>query len=131
MSTRKIISVEVTPEAKAAIDAVSESTGVDMKRIASRMYEWFARQDEITQKSILGLLPKGMEPDLARLLLERLANGETAAAPETPAAPPAPIAKIGPPSPEELAARAAKSGVRRKVAAHEPRKSPGAGKKTT
>jgi hypothetical protein len=99
MKPRKIISVEVTEEAKARIDEVSEATGVDMKRIASRMYEWFAEQDDLLQKGILGILPKGLEPDLARAALERIVrDGEAAKA---------------------------DGGLKLRKAAHEPRKSPG------
>lgn len=40
--------------------------------VASRVYEWFAKQDDVLKKGILGVLPKGYELDVARLALERM-----------------------------------------------------------
>jgi len=72
MNERKILSIEVTEKAKQAIDLVSKETGVDKKQVASRLYEWFGEQDDLIQKGILGLLPKGMEVDIVRLALEKM-----------------------------------------------------------
>jgi|GEM_PF-5531630 len=35
---------------------------------------WFSEQDEVIRKEILGLLPKGYQIDLAKLLLQRMAG---------------------------------------------------------
>lgn len=38
------------------------------------MVKWFTEQDEVVRKDILGLLPAEYRRDLARIVLERMAN---------------------------------------------------------
>ena len=76
VATRNVIKISVTPAAKAVIEGIA--TKHDMKEIgvASRIYEWFTSQDDVVQKAILGMLPKGYESDVARLALERMAGSK-------------------------------------------------------
>lgn len=72
---KNVVNVKVDDAAKAAIDALCKAHGQTQVAMMSRVYVWFSRQDDVIQKTVLGLLPKGMEPDIARLLLEKMARG--------------------------------------------------------
>ncbi len=80
MSQRQIIKIAVTPEAKQAIEMVSDRYGMSQIEMASRLYNWFADQDEPVQAAVLDLLPRSMAPDIARLALEQLASKRPKAA---------------------------------------------------
>src|SRR5690606_12103764 len=84
MSDRDIIKIAVTPQAKAAIEAAGLRYGMSQIELASRMYAWFAEQDEVVQAAILDLLPRELAPDVARLALRRLASHEHTAAAQAP-----------------------------------------------
>lgn len=79
MPSRDIIKIAVEPDAKRSIDLAAQRYGMSQIELASRVYQWFAYQDEAVQVSILDLLPRGIRSDVARLLLERMAD-------ETPSA---------------------------------------------
>lgn len=89
MSEREIIRVAITPQAKAAIDALSQRFGMSQIELASRIYNWFGTQDEVLQAAVLKLLPESMEPDILRLALQRLASDAAPATPQSRAAKPA------------------------------------------
>ena len=72
MSEREIIKIAVTPESKKVIDRLSQRYGMSQIELASRLYNWFGRQDEVLQAAILDLLPDSMAPDIVRLALERI-----------------------------------------------------------
>jgi hypothetical protein len=40
--------------------------------VASRLMEWFAKQSDAVQAAILGQYPAEIEPDVARIILERM-----------------------------------------------------------
>jgi hypothetical protein len=48
-----------------------------MTKIAmmSRLVEWFVAQDLPTQSAVVGVLPDEIKPNLAKLILERMAKG--------------------------------------------------------
>lgn len=71
MQTGKLIKIRVGDKAKQIITETADA--LDMKEIgvASRIYEWFARQDATMQRHVLQLLPPGMDADILRLALER------------------------------------------------------------
>lgn len=73
MSQRQIIKIAVSPAAKQAIESVCDRYGMSQIEMASRLYTWFADQDEPTQAAVLDLLPKKLAPDIAHLVLEQLA----------------------------------------------------------
>ncbi|QNN21197.1 hypothetical protein HED60_02550 [Planctomycetales bacterium ZRK34] len=74
MSERDIIKIAVTPQAKAAIEAVCRRYGMSQVEMASRLYTWFAQQDEVLQTAVLDILPRAVRPDVAELMLRRLAE---------------------------------------------------------
>ena len=65
----------ITSEAKRVIKQVSNELGMKEIILTSRIYLWFAQQDEVVKKGVLGLLPKGYESELVKLVLERLSRG--------------------------------------------------------
>ena len=76
MSLKRVIKISVNPAAKTAISSIAQRHDMKEIGVASRIYEWFAIQDDVTQKAILRLLPEGYEADVAKLALERIAAGK-------------------------------------------------------
>lgn len=74
MSLRSVIKISVVPTAKAVIERVAERHGMKEISVSSRIYEWFAKQPDVVQKGILGLLPDDYEQDVLELALQRLAK---------------------------------------------------------
>lgn len=73
MADRKVIPISVDGAAKATITRVADKHGMKEIAVASRIYEWFSRQDDVVQKGVLRLLPEGYEAEVTKLALERLA----------------------------------------------------------
>lgn len=69
---KAIIRIAVSPEAKRVVEKWARDQDMTEIGVASRIYEWFGRQPEAIQRSILGLLG-GFTGDVAELLLERWA----------------------------------------------------------
>lgn len=72
VNDRYVIRISVTPEAKSVISAWAEQNDMTEIGVASRIYEWFGKQTEVVQASVLGLIPKSVEADVAKLVLERM-----------------------------------------------------------
>lgn len=71
VSTRKVIKIAVSQNAKKVITDTAKELDMKEQGVASRIYEWFGRQDDLTQKHVLSLLPTGYEADLLEKALER------------------------------------------------------------
>jgi hypothetical protein len=80
MSERQIIKIAVTNDAKDAIEQVADRYGMSQIEMASRLYRWFAEQNEEIQATILDLLPRSVAPDVARLVLKKMAAQKPKAA---------------------------------------------------
>jgi hypothetical protein len=74
--SKNVIPIAVLPSAKAAITTIAKKHGMKELTIATRVYEWFAAQEDIVQKGILRMLPEGYEADIAKMALERMAGKE-------------------------------------------------------
>lgn len=72
MAQRGQVRINLSPEGKASVDAVCDRYGMAQQEVASRIYAWFAEQDELVQASILGVLPSGLEAPAADLYMERV-----------------------------------------------------------
>lgn len=81
MTERQIIKIAVNSKAKQAIESMCERYGMSQIELASRLYQWAAEQEEVVQAAVLGILPDDVAPDVARLVLTRLAEGDSASAP--------------------------------------------------
>jgi hypothetical protein len=68
--------LELTPQAKKALEDVCDNNGMTQVAVSSRLVEWFADQTDMLQAAILGHYPKEIEKDVAELILKRLAAGE-------------------------------------------------------
>jgi hypothetical protein len=75
VALRSVIKVSVAPSSKKIIHDMAERHGMREIWVASTIYEWFAAQDDVVRKSILGLLPEGYEVDVAEIALERIIAG--------------------------------------------------------
>jgi len=74
MSDRDIIKIAISPKSKQAIDDTCDRYGMSQIELASRLYLWFAEQDEVLQAGILSILPTEFEADIARMTLENIAS---------------------------------------------------------
>lgn len=81
---RKVIRIEVSPEADAIIEGVADQYDMYKTGVASRMYEWFGRQPPEIQKWVMGLVT-GKEGQAIHIFKQALAAIEGAA--ELPALP--------------------------------------------
>ncbi len=73
---RQNLNLELTPDAKEAIEKVRAWNGMTQKELVGRLVSWFGRQDRVIQQVILGQIPEQIAPDVARLMLQRLAAGQ-------------------------------------------------------
>lgn len=74
MAARIIVRIELTPDAKRRLMDVSKRFGMTQIAATSRLVEWFAGQSELVQAAILGQYPSEIESDVARLILQKMAN---------------------------------------------------------
>ena len=58
------------------VRTVSDAQGMTQFALLSRLMEWFLAQDEATQAVAAGLFPEGIKPEVAKLILKRLAKGK-------------------------------------------------------
>jgi len=96
VAQRKVIRISVTSGAKKVISRWAAENDMKEIGVASRIYEWFGKQPEQIQRGILGLYGR-LAPDIARMVLERMADGKKARLGEgTAEARPPPEAARGP-----------------------------------
>lgn len=73
-TNREMLKLYVKPAAKRAVERASERYGMSMQELGSRVYEWFAQQDESVQAGVLDLLPREHRADIARLVMARMSE---------------------------------------------------------
>lgn len=78
-SQRQNVNIELAGESKDRLETVRAFNGMTQKELVARLVEWFCRQDRVTQQVILGQIPPEVAPDVAVLLLKRLAEERTPA----------------------------------------------------
>jgi hypothetical protein len=76
MRRRVIIRLELTPQAKKALEDVCDHNGMTQVAVSSRLVEWFAQQSDMLQAAILGHYPKDIERDIAELILKRMSTSD-------------------------------------------------------
>ena len=74
--SRQIMRIELSPTAKKQLADTCKKRGMTQVAVASRLVEWFTRQPETIQAAVLGQYPKEIEPDVVRLILERVGKGK-------------------------------------------------------
>ena len=75
MAKRFITRIELTVPTRTKLTDVSHSNGMTQVAVLSRIVQWFAQQPETIQAAILGRYPAEIEPDVAKLLLQRMMDG--------------------------------------------------------
>jgi len=78
-ATRQNINIELADGAKVALERVRQRNGMTQKELVGRLIQWFCAEDEVLQQVILGQIPEAIAPDVARIVLQRIAD----AAPDT------------------------------------------------
>ena len=68
---RIVVRLEITPDAKEAIEEATERTGMTQVSLTSRVLQWFSRQSPTIQAAILGHLPAEIEADILKLMLQK------------------------------------------------------------
>lgn len=66
-----IVSVHLSPEAKAKLDDVCFKRGMTIKRLLGRLIEWFVELDKTEQSIVLGLVEEADIKGLAEMVLTR------------------------------------------------------------
>ncbi len=87
MKTQKkkpnIVSVHLSPEAKAALDHACAERGMTIKSLLGRLIDWFNSMNKTEQSIILGQVEESDIEALADLILKRRSGNKTARAPRT------------------------------------------------
>jgi hypothetical protein len=66
--------IGVDGDAKRVIKEVAARHGMKEIAVVSRIYLWFARQNDLVQRGVLGMLPEGYESELLKAAVERQAG---------------------------------------------------------
>jgi hypothetical protein len=74
MSKRFITRIELTVPTRTKLTDVSHSNGMTQVAVLSRLVQWFAAQPDTIQAAILGRYPAEVEQDIAKLILQKMAN---------------------------------------------------------
>jgi len=76
---RQNINIELADGAKDQLERVRSRNGMTQKELVARLINWFSQQDHVVQQIILGQIPQEVAPDVAKLMLERIADAAPAA----------------------------------------------------
>lgn len=74
MTRRYIMRIELTGAAKSSLHRLSDRHGMTQVAMMSRLVEWFSSQPEEIQAAVMGRYPSSIAPDIARMLLKRMAS---------------------------------------------------------
>ena len=66
-----IVSVHLSPEAKARLDSVCAKRGMSIKMLLGRLISWFVALDRTEQSIVLGQVEAGDVKSLAEMLARR------------------------------------------------------------
>jgi hypothetical protein len=71
---RGTLILELPDEMKAAIKELADEIGMSQREMTKRLYEWLVGQDEVVRAAVLRQIPKSVAPDVARIVLARMAE---------------------------------------------------------
>ena len=74
MAQRYIMRIELKGTAKQKLSSLSEQHGMTQVAMMSRLIEWFSAQDEPVQSAAMARSVDKDQPDVAKLILNRMAN---------------------------------------------------------
>jgi hypothetical protein len=66
--------IDVSPGVSEALEAVVKRVGSTSISVQSRVVDWLCAQDGVAQATVLGLYPSTEQPDVATLVLKRMAK---------------------------------------------------------
>jgi hypothetical protein len=72
MAKRFITRIELTPATRSRLTEISLSNGMTQVALLSRIVNWFADQPDVIQAGVLGRYPAELQPDIAKLILDRM-----------------------------------------------------------
>lgn len=75
--TRQNLNIELVEGNKDKLEDVRGWNGMTQKELVGRLINWFCAQDRVIQQVILGQIPDEIAPDVAQLMLRRLAEKAT------------------------------------------------------
>lgn len=78
VAQKDVLGVELTPDARKNLDAATVRLRLKKKDLLSLVLDWFVRQDDTVQRLVVGHIPAELQPDVARMILERMAGGDDA-----------------------------------------------------
>lgn len=70
---RQNINIELTEASKQRLEQLRAWNGMTQKEMVSRLITWFCNQDRVIQQVVLGQIPEEIAPDVAVVMLERMA----------------------------------------------------------
>jgi hypothetical protein len=76
MANRIILRIEITPEAKTALQDFSDRAGMTQFAVTSRLVEWFGAQPEAVQSAVLRRYPSEIQADVGKMILKAMAAGK-------------------------------------------------------
>jgi len=71
---RVVMRIEVSPQAKAALEDYCTRGDKIQSRAVSRLLEWFAKQPDIIQAAIMNDFPEAILADVNKALLKHILN---------------------------------------------------------
>jgi hypothetical protein len=74
MPANNSTNIDLSPQAKQAVARSTVVFKMKKRDLVATVLTWFTEQDEVVQRIVLGHIPASMAPDVARMLLERLAE---------------------------------------------------------
>ena len=74
---RQNINIELAEGNKERLELLRHWNGMTQKELVGRIINWFCDQDRVAQQIILGQIPQEIAQDVAQMMLERIANGQT------------------------------------------------------
>jgi ABC-type maltose transport system permease subunit len=78
MAKRFITRIELENSTRKGLDEATERNGMTQVALLSRVVAWFTSQPKDVQIMILGLVPDEISPDVATVILKRMAESKVA-----------------------------------------------------
>jgi hypothetical protein len=72
---RVIMRIELLPQAREHLTALSSRLGMTQVAIASRLVDWLCGEHDVVQAAVLGLYPDDIRSDLPSKIFKRMAAG--------------------------------------------------------
>lgn len=73
---RQNVNIELAEGSKQRLEQLRQWNGMTQKELVSRVIHWFCDQDRVLQQVILGQIPAEIAPEVAEVILKRMAAGE-------------------------------------------------------